>query len=195
MRSNLRGGALLTLLVLTAGLTLFGCKKDNGPGNKYNLSTKNNMVWWQLSDIERLNPYTSTDAAAAYLQQEVWESLNAQDPRSLELIRFPSDPRGSHAERLEWTKATLKKLLDATEAGTGAKPEAAAERAQRESLLSLYLVSLLTLDPRDPEAFFHLGKLARTRETILSAIRYGRDLGLEHAKIVELEAVADRLSL
>jgi peptide/nickel transport system substrate-binding protein len=86
MRSNLRGGALFTLLVLTASLTLFGCKKGNGPGNNYNLSSKNNMVWWQLSDIERLNPYTSTDAAAAYLQQEVWESLNAQNPRSLELI-------------------------------------------------------------------------------------------------------------
>ncbi len=113
--------------------------------------------------------------------------------RTLELIQFPADPRGSHAERLEWTKATLKKLLEATGAGT--KAEAGTERARQESLLSLYLVSLLTLDPKDPETFFHLGKLARNRETILSAIRYGRDLGLEHAKIVELEAVADRLSL
>ena len=115
--------------------------------------------------------------------------------RTLELIQFPPDPRGSHADRLEWTKATLKKLLEAAEAVGGAKPEAGPERARQDNLLSLYLVSLLTLDPKDPEAFFHLGKLARNRETILSAIRYGRDLGMEHAKIVELEAVADRLSL
>jgi hypothetical protein len=59
--------------------------------------------------------------------------------------------------------------------------------------LSLYLVSLLTQDPRDPEAFFHLGKLARNRETATSAARFGRDLGLEPMKILELEATANRL--
>jgi hypothetical protein len=108
--------------------------------------------------------------------------------RLLELVQFPPDPRGSHVERLEWTKAAIRKLLDAPMPA----PESA-ERRRHESLLTLYLVSLLTLDPRDPETFFHLGKLARNRETISSAIRYGRDLGMDPARILELEATAEKL--
>ena len=106
----------------------------------------------------------------------------------LELVRFPADPRGSHAERLKWTKERLKKLLAEPMPESGSPA-----RFARENLLSFYLVSMLTLDPRDPEAFFHLGKLAKNRETISSAIRYGRDLGLEPMKILELEATLDRM--
>lgn len=109
--------------------------------------------------------------------------------RTLELVQFPGDPRGSFNERLGWTRMTLRKLLE--EASSA--PANAAERRRRENLMTVYLASLLTLDPRDPEAFFHLGKLARNRETALSAVRYGRDLGLEPAKIAELESVLDTI--
>lgn len=108
--------------------------------------------------------------------------------RMLELVRFPADPRGSHAERLKWTKERLRKLL------SDPMPKAdTPARLAHENMLSFYLISMLTLDPRDPEAFFHLGKLAKNRETISSAIRYGRDLGLEPMKILELEATLERM--
>lgn len=100
--------------------------------------------------------------------------------RMLELVQFPADPRGSRAERLEWTKKTLRSLL--------------AANTRQDGLLSLYLVSMLTQDPRDPEAYFHLGKLARNLTTLRSAISFGRDVGLEPEKIIELQAEADRLS-
>lgn len=114
----------------------------------------------------------------------------------LELTQFPKDPAGSRAKRLDWTKERLKELLTATEGPAGNSSEKAASPAhtRQENLLSLYLVSLLTLDPRDPEVYFHIGKLARNLTTVRAAISYGRDVGLEHAKIVELEGVADRLS-
>lgn len=108
--------------------------------------------------------------------------------RELELVQFPVDPRGSLTQRLEWTKSRLRGLLDAVEK----EPAGSPARRRDETLVSLYLISMLTLDPRDPEAFFHLGKLARNQTTLASAIRYGRDLGLEHAKLIELESMSDR---
>jgi hypothetical protein len=108
--------------------------------------------------------------------------------RMLELVQFPSDVKGSLPERLKWTQSTLRELLNK------APPTEPAAKLRHEGLLSLYLISLLTLDPRDPEAFFHIGKLAKNRETVLSAIRYGRDLGLEPMKIVELQADAERMA-
>lgn len=107
--------------------------------------------------------------------------------RMLELVQFPQDPKGSHASRLAWTKGRIRELL------AQPMPTEHAAKARHENFLSLYLVSLLTLDPRDPEAFFHIGKLAKNRETAISAARYGRDLGLEPVKILELEATAERL--
>ena len=108
--------------------------------------------------------------------------------RMLELLEFSPDPKGSFQERFSWTTSTLKKLLRTTPLDN------AAERTRHENLLQLYLISMLTLDPRDSEAFFHLGKLARNRETALSAMRYGRDLGMEPEKLLELQAVADKFN-
>lgn len=101
--------------------------------------------------------------------------------RLLELVQFPTDARGSYPARREWTAGMLRKLL----------AQRPADPKSHRNMLQLYLVSLLTLDPRDPEAFFHVGKLATNRETVHSAIRYGKDLGLEAAKIAELQMVAD----
>jgi hypothetical protein len=108
--------------------------------------------------------------------------------RVLERIRFPADPRGSAKERIEWTKRRIAKLL-----ATPVPAQDTTGRARYERMLSLYLVSMLTMDPRDPEAFFHIGKLAHNRETVLSALRYGRDVGLEKAKLFELETMAEKM--
>src|SRR6187402_2701839 len=78
--------SLLSLLLTITIFSAIGCGGGSGSPGASGLSTKNNVVWQQLSDIERLNPYTSTDANAAYIQQKIWEPLNTQDPRTLELI-------------------------------------------------------------------------------------------------------------
>lgn len=78
--------SLLSLLLTLTFFSAIGCGGGSGSPGASGLSTKNNVVWHQLSDIERLNPYTSTDANASYIQQKIWEPLNTQDPRSLELI-------------------------------------------------------------------------------------------------------------
>jgi peptide/nickel transport system substrate-binding protein len=73
--------SMLVLLFVIAG-----CGGKEGSAGQYGLSTKNNVVWWVLSDADRLNPYTSTDANAAYIQQKIWEPLNFQHPVTLELL-------------------------------------------------------------------------------------------------------------
>ena len=73
----------LSLLTIALAITsiFVACSKKDEAG-----TVKNNVVWWQLSDIERLNPYTSTDANASYVQQKIWEPLNFQHPKTLELM-------------------------------------------------------------------------------------------------------------
>ncbi|HYM21368.1 MAG TPA: ABC transporter substrate-binding protein [Candidatus Kapabacteria bacterium] len=67
---------------LLAAVVFTGCGKS---GNDLGLSEKNVVIWWQLSDIQRLNPYTATDANASYVNQKIWEPLNFQNPRTLKL--------------------------------------------------------------------------------------------------------------
>ncbi|MBS1902114.1 MAG: hypothetical protein JSS75_00220 [Bacteroidetes bacterium] len=78
----------ITVIALLAAMIGFvGCgKKEGGPGNQYNLSTKNNVVWWQLSDVTNLIPYVSHDASAPYVFQMIWEPLNSSNPKTQELI-------------------------------------------------------------------------------------------------------------
>ncbi len=106
----------------------------------------------------------------------------------LSRVEFPSDPRGSLTERRRWTGEQLRKLTDTLTQSRD--PQA---RAERESALSLYLVSYLTIDPRDAEALFHLGKLARSREALESILKYARDVGLEPSKLLELQSLMQNL--
>lgn len=106
----------------------------------------------------------------------------------LSRVEFPSDPRGSLAERRRWTGEQLRRLTDLL-----TQEHDPRARAEAESALSLYLVSYLTIDPRDAEAFFHLGKLAKSRETLESILRYGRDVGMEPPKILELQSLMQNL--
>lgn len=78
--------SLLSLLLTVAIFSSIGCGGGSGSPGASGLSTKNNVVWHQLSDIERLNPYTSSDANASYVQQKIWEPLNFQHPQTLELM-------------------------------------------------------------------------------------------------------------
>lgn len=95
---------------------------------------------------------------------------------------FSEDASASRTEKVEWTKSTIQSLLvSLSDMPQGDK------RERRENLVSLYLASYLTLEPRDPEAYFHLGKLAHNKETARAAIRYGHDVGLAPEKIAELQ--------
>lgn len=71
----------LSLLIL-AGVGV-GCRRG-GDTAASGGSTKNNVIWSTISDIQRLNPYISTDAHASYIQGEIWEPLNFSDPKTLE---------------------------------------------------------------------------------------------------------------
>lgn len=69
----------LSLLAL-AGVAGCGRSNKNSGGD-----SANRVIVTVSSDIEKLNPYTSSDAAASYVQQQIWEPLNFQDPKTLEL--------------------------------------------------------------------------------------------------------------
>ncbi len=67
---------------------------------------------------------------------------------------------------------------------------AGAAKNQNEAtpFLPWYLASYLTLDPRDPEAYFHLGKITTNAVTQASSIQYAKDVGLEEIKLFELKS-------
>lgn len=109
--------------------------------------------------------------------------VRARDSRMLPVlasVRVTHDAHGTLKERKEWALAQVQEGLS-----RAFKPGAADSARTR---LMLAIASLLTMDPRDPEAFFHLGKLARDADTVHAALRYGRDVGLEPAKLAELQA-------
>ena len=76
---------LLTLTVFAISSLFFGsCHTSGGPAN--GLSTENKVVWYIPQDIERMNPYLSTDESANYVQTEIWETLTGSNPRTEEDI-------------------------------------------------------------------------------------------------------------
>src|SRR5438876_343393 len=77
--------SLFTFSLIIAA-TFAACGKKEGADNKYGLSTKNNVVYWLLSDISKLIPWTTHDAQANYVYQLFWEPLNNIEPRTLKLI-------------------------------------------------------------------------------------------------------------
>jgi peptide/nickel transport system substrate-binding protein len=89
---------LLAILTITA---LNGCKTGGGPAN--GLSTKNAVIWHQLSDIERLNPFLSTDEASLYVQLQMFEVLTAQNYRTYEWIPILGGLPEESADHLTFT--------------------------------------------------------------------------------------------
>jgi peptide/nickel transport system substrate-binding protein len=94
--------SLLTLAIVILG-SASGCKTGGGPAG--GLSTKNEVVWHVLSDVERMNPYLSTDEAATYIQAEIWENLTTQNPRTYEWLPSLAALPEESADHLTWTFA------------------------------------------------------------------------------------------
>jgi peptide/nickel transport system substrate-binding protein len=71
---------LLTLATFLIFSLIFGsCGKSGGPAN--GLSTKNAVVWYIAADIDRMNPMLSSGEESNYVQGEIWEALNGNNPR------------------------------------------------------------------------------------------------------------------
>jgi peptide/nickel transport system substrate-binding protein len=74
----------LTLLLIAF---VIGCGKSDKPSeNTYGLSTKNQVIWWQLADATNIIPGLNHDVTAQYVASFIWESLNGANPRTNELI-------------------------------------------------------------------------------------------------------------
>jgi peptide/nickel transport system substrate-binding protein len=82
MRKKLTYSVLSLLLGILVPCNNYGQEK----ANPYNLSTKNNVVYWLTSDISNLIPYTTHDAQSSDIYPLLWESLNGINPRTQELI-------------------------------------------------------------------------------------------------------------
>lgn len=67
-------------LVALSCLTLLAC----GRNRNEQLSTSNRVVEHLLSDVERLNPYNSTDANATYIEEQVFDRLLRINPETME---------------------------------------------------------------------------------------------------------------
>ena len=89
------------IFLVAATLVTTGCHTSGGPAN--GLSTKNEVVWHVLSDIDRMNPYLSTDNAATYVQGLIWENLTSGDPRTLAFIPGLAELPQESPDHLTWT--------------------------------------------------------------------------------------------
>jgi peptide/nickel transport system substrate-binding protein len=68
-------------------LGFIGCGgKEGGSPNAHGLSTKNNVIWWQLADATNIIPGLNHDVTAQYVAAFIWESLNGSNPKTNELV-------------------------------------------------------------------------------------------------------------
>lgn len=77
--------SLLSLLLLI-GVVGCGGKDSASPGNEYGLSTKNQVIWWQLSDATNVIPGLNHDVTAQYVAGFIWEPLNGTNAHTNELV-------------------------------------------------------------------------------------------------------------
>src|SRR5579872_3134576 len=101
MKKNL--SLFITVILLTTIISSCGKKGEPGSGNQYGLSTKNNVVYWLLSDVEKLIPYIAHDASAPYVNQQIWEPLNSVNPRTQDLIPWIATLPEISADHLIYT--------------------------------------------------------------------------------------------
>lgn len=60
-------------------------------------------MWHVLSDIDRMNPYLSTDNSATYVQALIWETLTGSNPRTLAFIPGLAELPVESPDHLTWT--------------------------------------------------------------------------------------------
>lgn len=178
---------LLYALTKEAGLASLSTRPDQFYMIDYDNGTKLIGIPWEelLSGASKsiAGRFFFWGPDGSVFQVRCFEPCQAQD--LLTRVQFPSDPRGSSEQRKQFTKNHIQKLLAFL--STPNRPPLF------EKQLLLYLVSYLTLDPRDAEAYFHIGKLAHTRDTVTSMIKYARDVKMEGAKVAELEATLNTI--
>ena len=93
----------LLAIILALSITLAACgKKETGPG-QYGLSTKNNVVYWLLSDVAKLIPWIAHDQGASYVNQLIWEPLNHVNQRTQELIPWIANLQEISPDHLTYT--------------------------------------------------------------------------------------------
>lgn len=102
----------------------------------------------------------------------------------LAYVKFPDDPKGSYRQRQEFVSEQIKKFLKKLTESAKTDIE---QRATYETILRIYLASYITLNPAASEAFFHLGKLTKSRDALGNIIRYAKDLKMDPAALAELE--------
>src|SRR5665213_325496 len=96
-----RKNAFVLASILLTSILIASCHTAGGPAN--GLSTENKVVWHVLSDIDRMNPYLSTDNSATYVQGLIWENLTGQNPRTLAFIPGLAELPEESADHLTWT--------------------------------------------------------------------------------------------
>lgn len=106
----------LSVLALVLGA---GCR---GGGGSPEAAKRNTVVWAVLSDVERLNPFTSTDEAANYVQGEIWEPLNGGNPRNQDPLPLLASLPTVSADNLTYTYT-----MDPTARWSDRKPVTAAD--------------------------------------------------------------------
>ena len=90
------------LFFITTLFTACG-KKTDEVGNKYGLSTKNNVVWWTPADITNIIPYLAQDAHAQYAYAFIWEPLNFVDPHTQKLLPWLASVAETTPDHLVYT--------------------------------------------------------------------------------------------
>jgi peptide/nickel transport system substrate-binding protein len=94
---SLRYGSAAALLL--SGLVLLGgCGKKSS-----NLSARNQVTWWVLSDIERLNPLIAQETTGQYVENEMWEALNTANAFTQELAPSMASLPEVSADHLTYT--------------------------------------------------------------------------------------------
>src|SRR5215213_1228905 len=90
-------------LLLLIGVAGCGGKDQAQSGNEYGLSTKNQVVWWQLADATNIIPGLNHDVTAQYVAAFIWEPLNGTNGRTNELVAGMASLPEISADHLTYT--------------------------------------------------------------------------------------------
>lgn len=101
MTMTQRKNAFYLAAILLSATLIASCHTAGGPAS--GLSTENKVIWHVLSDVQRMNPYLSTDESANYVESEIWEVLTGQNPRTYDWIPLLAGLPEQSPDHLTWT--------------------------------------------------------------------------------------------